>query len=184
MRELVLENVYNFRECLHLALEYFKISSASISIMQENKIILKSEEELPEKSAFLEKMKELALSVKKKALEEKINQICNEKILLGFDCDALGSLHHYDARIEDQINIQALVSANLGSFFRCAEVLEDKSYSNKIYKEHTAEQIRSVFNSALKFKSDLLAFYGKQKERLASINSLEELEAFKIGELD
>ncbi|WP_033615956.1 hypothetical protein [Helicobacter pylori] len=183
MRELVLENVYNFRECLHLVLEFFKISSASIS-MQENKIILKSEEELPEKSAFLEKMKELALTSKKKALEEKINQICNKKILLGFDCDALGSLHHYDTRLEDQINIQALASANLGSFFRCAEVLEDKSHSNKIYKEHTAEQIKSVFNSGLKFKSDLLAFYGKQKEKLASINSLEELEAFKISELE
>ncbi len=183
MKELVLESVYNFRECLHLVLEFFKISSASIS-MQENKLILKSEEELPPQSAFLEKMKELALSVKKKALEEKINQICNEKILSGFDCDALGSLHHYDTRLEDQINIQALASANLGSFFRCAEVLADKSYSNKIYKEHTAEQIKSVFNSGLKFKSDLLAFYGKEKERLASINSLEELEAFKISELE
>ncbi len=183
MRELVLENVYNFRECLHLALEYFKISSASIS-MQENNIVLKSEEALPPKSAFLEKMKELALTSKKKSIEEKINQICNEKILLGFDCDALGNLHHYDTRLEDQINLQALVSANLGSPFRCAEVLEDKSYSNKIYKEHTAEQIKSVFNSALKFKSDLLAFYGKQKEKLANINSLEELEAFKISELE
>ncbi len=181
MRELVLENVSYFRECLHLALEYFKISSASIS-MQENNIILKSEEELPSKSAFLEKMKELALTSKKKSIEEKINQICNEKILLGFDCDSLGSLHHYDTRLEDQINIQALASANLGSSFRCAEVLEDKSCSNKIYKEHTAEQIKSVFNSALKFKSDLLVFYGKQKEKLASINSLEELEAFKISE--
>ncbi len=183
MRELVLENVFNFRECLHLALEFFKISNASIS-MQENKIILKSEEELPQKSAFLEKMKELALTSKKKALEEKINKICEEKILLGFDCDALGSLHHYDARLEDQINIQALANANLGSFFRCAEVLEDKSYSNKIYKEHTAEQIKSVFNSGLKFKSDLLVLCGKQKEKLASINSLEELEAFKISELE
>ncbi len=183
MNELVLENVYNFRECLHLALEFFKISSASIS-MQENNLILKSEEALPPQSVLLEKMKELALTSKKKALEEKINTLCNEKILSGFDCDALGSLHHYDARLEDQINIQALASANLGSFFRCAEVLADKSYSKKIYKEHTAEQIKSVFNSGLKFKSDLLAFYGKQKEKLASINSLEELEAFKISELE
>ncbi|WP_240446418.1 hypothetical protein [Helicobacter pylori] len=183
MNELVLENVNNFRECLYLALEFFKISSASIS-MQENKIILKSDEDLPEKSAFLEKMKELALSVEKKALEEKINQICNEKIFSGFDCDALGSLHHYDTRLEDQINIQALVSADLGSSFRCAEALGNGSYSNKIYKEHTAEQIKSVFNSGLKFKSDLLAFYGKQKEKLAGINSLEELEAFKISEIE
>ncbi|WP_240442417.1 hypothetical protein [Helicobacter pylori] len=183
MNELVLENVNNFRECLHLALEFFKISTASIS-MQENKIILKSDEDLPLKSAFLEKLKELALSVGKKALEEKINQICNEKILSGFDCDALGSLHHYDTRIEDQINIQSLASANLGSFFRCTEVLGNGSYSNKVYKKHTAEQIKSVFNSGLKFKSDLLAFYGKQKEKLASINSLEELEAFKISELE
>ncbi len=183
MNELVLENVNNFRECLHLALEFFKISSASIS-MQGNNLILKSDEDLPQKSAFLEKMKELALTSKKKALEEKINQICNEKILSGFDCDALGSLHHYDTRLEDQINIQALASANLGSFFRCAEALGNKSYSNKIYKEHTAEQIKSVFNSGLKFKSDLLAFYGKQKEKLANINSLEELEAFNISELE
>ncbi|WP_240444957.1 hypothetical protein [Helicobacter pylori] len=183
MNELVLENVYSFRECLHLALEFFKISSASIS-MQGNNLILKSEEALPPKNDFLEKLKELALTSKKKALEEKINKLCEEKILSGFDCDALGNLHHYDTRLEDQINIQALASANLGSFFRCAEVLEDKSYSNKIYKEHTAEQIKSVFNSGLKFKSDLLAFYGKEKEKLAGINSLEELEAFKISELE
>ncbi len=183
MNELVLENVTHFRECLHLALEFFKIATASIS-MQGNNLILQSDEVLPLKNVFLEKLKELALIEKKKALEEKINQICNEKILSGFDCDALGSLHHYDTKLEDQINIQALVSDNLGSFFRCAEVLEDKSHYNKTYKEHTAKQIKSVFDSGLKFKSDLLAFYGKEKERLAGINSLEELEAFKINELE
>ncbi len=183
MKELVLENVSNFRECLHLALEFFKIECASIT-MQGNNLILESDEDLPERSAFLEKLKELALTSKKKALEEKINKICDEKISKGFDCDALGSLHHYDMRLEDQLNIQALANANLGNFFRCAEVLEDKSYSDKTYKEHTAEQIEKVFSVGLEHKTKVLLFCGNEKERLQKIHSLEELEAFKINELE
>ncbi|WRG13475.1 hypothetical protein FNE27_04295 [Helicobacter pylori] len=139
-------------------------------------------EETPTKDQVLEKLKEIKLKQKKQELEKEISAVCKEKIIKGFTSEALGSPHAYDLTIEDQTNLQALVIAGIDSVFRCAEVSNDGVVSNKTYKNHTKAQILKLSHEALGFKQKLIVFYGREKERLNAINSLEALEKFVIKE--
>ncbi|WQY64246.1 hypothetical protein FFR88_00975 [Helicobacter pylori] len=136
-------------------------------------ITLSENQETPTKKQVLERLKEITL--------EKINAICKEKIINGFRSEVLGSLHAYDLTLEDQANLQALVMANIDSVFRCAEI-SNGVIGFKTYKKHTKAQILRLSQEALKFKQNLIVFYGREKERLSAINSLEALEKFKIKE--
>ncbi|MCQ2685988.1 hypothetical protein JT192_07485 [Helicobacter pylori] len=117
----------------------------------------------------------------KEATLEKINAICKEKIIKEFKSEVLGSLHAYDLTLEDQANLQALVIAGIDSVFRCAEV-SNGVIGFKTYKKHTKAQFLRLSKEALKFKSDLILFYGREKERLNAVTSLEALEKFVIKE--
>ncbi|MCQ2812032.1 hypothetical protein JT065_01595 [Helicobacter pylori] len=145
-------------------------------------IIPSENQEKPTKEQVLEKLKEITLKQKKQEIENKINFICKEKITKGFKSEVLGSMHAYDLTLEDQTNLQALVIANIDSVFRCAEVSNDGVVSNKTYKNHTKAQILRLSHEALKFKQKVIVFYGREKERLKAITSLEELEKFHIKE--
>ncbi|MFP6029604.1 hypothetical protein ACLF8T_05435 [Helicobacter pylori] len=138
-------------------------------------------EETPTKEQVLEKFKEIMLKQKKKEIEAKINAICKEKIIKGFTSEILGSPHAYDLTLEDQTNLQALLIAGIDSVFRCAEV-NNGVVGDKTNKNHTKAQILRLSHEALKFKQKLIIFYGREKERLNAITSLEELEKFKIKE--
>ncbi|PUD44144.1 hypothetical protein [Helicobacter pylori] len=144
-------------------------------------LIPKQNQETPTKDQVLEKIKEVALKKKKQELKDKINAICKEKIINGFKSEVLGSLHAYDLALEDQANLQALVLANIDSIFRCSEVINGV-LGFKTYKKHTKTQLLKLSQEALKFKSDLILFYGREKERLNAITSLEALEKFEIKE--
>ncbi|WRG57997.1 hypothetical protein FNE07_05205 [Helicobacter pylori] len=122
---------------------------------------------------IFKRLKELTL--------EKINAICKEKIINEFKSEVLGSLHAYDLTLEDQANLQALVIAGVDSVFRCTEVINGV-LGNKTYKKHTKAQLLRLSKEALKFKSDLILFYGREKERLQAVTSLEALEKFQIKE--
>ncbi len=147
----------------------------------ELNIIPKDNNKTPTKEQVLEKLKEITLKTKKQELEKEINAICKEKIIKDFRSSVLGNLHAYDLTLEDQANLQALVIAGIDSVFRCAEV-SNGVVSNKTYKNHTKEQIIQLSQDALKFKQKLIVFYGREKERLNAINSLEELKKFVIKE--
>ncbi|WRC46633.1 hypothetical protein E5L14_03580 [Helicobacter pylori] len=144
-------------------------------------IITSENQETPTKEQLLEKIKETKLKTKKQELEKEINAICKEKINKGFTSEVLGSAHAYDFSLEDQANLQALVVAGIDSVFKCAEVLNGV-LGNKTYKKHTKAQILQLSKEALKFKQNLIIFYGREKERLNAIASLEELEKFSIKE--
>ncbi|MGN8512736.1 hypothetical protein ACR9MD_07910 [Helicobacter pylori] len=143
--------------------------------------ILIENNETPTKDQVLEKLKEITLKQKKQEIETKINAICKEKITKGFTSEVLGSLHAYNLTLEDQSNLQSLIVAYIDSVFRCAEV-SNGVIGNKTYKKHTKEQLKNLAQQALKFKQDLIVFYGREKERLNSITSLEALEKFAIKE--
>ncbi|MBS3015451.1 hypothetical protein [Helicobacter pylori] len=128
-----------------------------------------------------QKIKENVFKRLKEITIEKINAICKEKIIKGFKSEVLGSLHVYDLTLEDQANLQALVTAGIDSVFRCAEV-SNGVIGFKTYKKHTKAQLLKLFQEALKFKYDLILFYGREKERLQAITSLEALEKFVIKE--
>ncbi|STO73284.1 Uncharacterised protein [Helicobacter pylori] len=142
----------------------------TIEKMESSDITLSEDQKKPSEEQISQRLKELML--------EKINAICKEKITKEFKSEVLGSLHAYDLTLEDQANLQALVFANIDSVFRCAEVINGV-IGNKTYKKHTKAQLLKLSQEALKFKSDLILFYGREKERLKAITSLEALKEEK-----
>ncbi|WRG80573.1 hypothetical protein E5E14_04985 [Helicobacter pylori] len=180
---MVLENACEYKDYLASVFDAmgfngkFEIIGNSIHL----NIITSENQETPTKKQVLEKLKEITLKKKKQELEKEINAICKEKITKGFISEVLGSPHAYDFTLEDQANLQALVLANIDSVFRCAEV-SNGVVGNKTYKKHTKAQILKLSQEALKFKQSLIVFYGREKERLNAITSLEALEKFTIKE--
>ncbi|WQY61294.1 hypothetical protein KVM94_00990 [Helicobacter pylori] len=180
---MILENACEFKEYLPSVFDELGFSGG-FEVIDNNihlNIIPSENQETPTKEQVLEKLKELTLKKKKQGIEAKINAICKEKITKEFKSEVLGSLHAYDLTLEDQANLQALVVAGIDSVFRCAEVINGV-LGFKTYKKHTKAQLLKLSKEALKFKSDLILFYGMEKERLQAITSLEALEKFEIKE--
>ncbi|GAA8814030.1 hypothetical protein DUHN40_06530 [Helicobacter pylori] len=181
---MILENASEFNKYLSSVFDEmgfygsFEVVGKNINI---NIIPKDNNDLLPTKEQVLEKLKEIMLKKKKQELESQINAICKEKILKDFKSSVLGSVHVYDLALEDQANLQALVIAGIDSVFRCAEVSNGVAL-NKTYKKHTKAQILKLSQEALKFKQNLIVFYGREKERLNAVNSLEALEKFVIKE--
>lgn len=180
---MILENACEYKDYLGSVFDAmgFYGSFEVVGNNIELNIIPKDGNETPTKEQVLEKLKEITLKAKKQELENQINAICKEKIIKDFRSEVLGSLHAYDLTLEDQANLQALVIANIDSVFRCAEV-SNGVVSDKTYKNHTKAQILSLSQQALRFKQNLIVFYGREKERLNAVNSLEALENFVIKE--
>ncbi|WQR79235.1 hypothetical protein KVD17_01275 [Helicobacter pylori] len=180
---MILENACEFKEYLPSVFDELGFNG-SFEVVDNHihlNLIPSENQETPTKDQVLETLKELTLKQKKQELENKINAICKEKIINDFKSEVLGSLHAYDLTLEDQANLQALVLANIDSVFRCAEV-SNGVVGFKTYKKHTKAQLLQLSKEALKFKSDLILFYGREKERLQAVTSLEALEKFQIKE--
>ncbi len=178
---MILENACEYKEYLGSVFDEMGFSGSFEVVGNAIHLNIISENETPTKDQVLEKLKELTLKQKKQELEKEINAICKEKIVKDFRSSVLGNLHAYDLTLEDQSNLQALVIANIDSVFRCLEV-NNGVIGAKTYKKHTKAQILQLSKEALNFKQKLIIFYGREKERLNAINSLEELEKFKIKE--
>ncbi|MGN8518318.1 hypothetical protein ACR9M8_06235 [Helicobacter pylori] len=181
---MILENACEYKEYLPDVFDELGFNG-SLEVFDNAihiNIIMSENQETPTKEQVLEKLKEITLKKKKQELEKEINAICREKILKNFRSSVLGSMHAYDLTLEDQANLQALLIAGIDSVFRCAEVSNDGVIGYKTYKKHTKAQLLKLSQEALKFKSDLILFYGREKDRLNAINSLEALEKFVIKE--
>ncbi|EJC08608.1 hypothetical protein HPHPP13_0604 [Helicobacter pylori Hp P-13] len=180
---MILENACEFKEYLPSVFDEMGFIG-SFEVIDNDihfNIIPSQNQEAPTKEQVLEKLIENTLKKKKQELEAKINAICKEKITKDFKSEVLGSLHAYDLTLEDQTNLQALVIAGIDSVFRCAEI-SNGVVGFKTYKKHTKAQLLKLSQEALKFKSDLILFYGREKERLNAVTSLEALEKFEIKE--
>ncbi len=180
---MILENACEFKEYLPGVFDELGFNG-SFEVVENNihlSLIPSENQETPTKDQVLETLKEITLRTKKQELEKEINAICKEKITKEFKSEVLGSLHAYDLTLEDQSNLQALVLASIDSVFRCAEVINGV-LGFKTYKKHTKAQLLRLSQEALKFKSDLILFYGREKERLNDVSSLEALEKFQIKE--
>ncbi|GAA7306161.1 hypothetical protein HpBGD104_12090 [Helicobacter pylori] len=178
---MILENACEFKEYLGAVFDEMGFSGSFEVFDNKIRLNIISDNETPNKEQILEKLKEITLKKKKQELEAQINAICKEKITKSFRSSVLGSLHAYDLTLEDQTNLQALFIAGIDSVFRCAEV-SNGVLENKTNKKHTKTQIMQLSKEILKFKMDLIVFYGREKERLNAISRLEELEKFKIKE--
>ncbi|WP_120870750.1 hypothetical protein [Helicobacter pylori] len=180
---MILENACDYKDYLGSVFDELGFSGSFevVGNAIHLNIITSDNQEIPTKEQVLQKLQEITLKKKKQELEKEINAICKEKILKGFRSSVLGNVHVYDLTLEDQANLQALVLANIDSVFRCAEVSNGVTGA-KTYKKHTKAQILQLSNEALTFKQKLIIFYGREKELLNAINSLEELEKFQIKE--
>ncbi|GAA7266084.1 hypothetical protein ID0507_09440 [Helicobacter pylori] len=178
---MILEHACEFKEYLESVFDEMGFSGSFEVFDKVIHLNIISQNETPTKEQILEKLKEIALKKKKQELEKEINAICKEKIIKDFKSSVLGSVHAYDLTLEDQANLQALVIAGIDSVFRCTEATNGV-LGYKTYKKHTKAQIIQLSKEALKFKTDLIVFYGREKERLNAVSSLEELEKFVIKE--
>ncbi|OPG48084.1 DUF4376 domain-containing protein [Helicobacter pylori] len=178
---MILENACEYKDYLPDVFDAMGFNGKFETIGNSIHLDIITENETPTKDQVLEKLQEIVLKTKKQELEKAINAICKEKIIKGFISEVLGRPHAYDLTIEDQTNLQALIVANIDSLFRCAEVINGV-IGKKTYKEHTKEQILQLAKEALKFKQDLIVFYGREKERLEVVSSLEAVEKFTIKE--
>ncbi|EQD92257.1 hypothetical protein L934_03650 [Helicobacter pylori PZ5080] len=179
---MILENACEYKEYLLSAFDELGFSGSFEVIGESIHLNIIPENETPTKDQVLKKIQEIMLKTKKQELEKAINAICKEKIIKGFTSEVLGRPHVYGLTLEDQMNLQALLMANIDSVFRCAEVSNDGVVGNNTYKNHTKAQILKLSHEALNFKQKLIVFYGQEKLRLNAINSLEALEKFKIKE--
>ena len=107
-----------------------------------------------------------------------INQACQSEIYAGFDSAALGSVHHYPAKAQDQANLVASVTASLLPAnqpdwltpFWCAD--DQNAWA---YTMHTASQIQQTGSDG---KAAILAALGKNEalqQQIAAGVSIEDV---------
>ncbi|MUU51994.1 hypothetical protein F7205_00440 [Helicobacter pylori] len=178
---MILENACEYKDYLGSIFDIMGFNGSFEIIGNAICLNIVSDKEIPTKEQVLEKLQEITLKQKKQEIEKEINAICKKKIINDFKSEVLGSLHAYDLTLEDQANLQALVIAGIDSVFRCAEI-SNGVLGFKTYKKHTKAQLLKLSQEALKFKSNLILFYGREKERLEAVTSLEALKKFEIKE--
>lgn len=141
----------------------------------ENNIYVRAENlDNPFKISSIPLSYELSLTEElNKLKEQKINEMnakCDE-LLTEFSSSALGEEYIYDAKLEDQLNLMGLVSANIDSFFRCR-----KKEGLKANIEHTKEQLKQVYIDGLTYKSEIIYICGVLKAYILEQNSKDVLQ--------
>ena len=112
------------------------------------------------------------LSSYKDELIDDLDRETNEQILAGFDSSALGTPHHYDALIENQINIIGAVLVGTELYYSCTN-----QNGVKDMRLHTAEQIKQVFTDGVIYKQTLVSQYYQKRDAIRNASTLNELVA-------
>ena len=68
-----------------------------------------------------------------------VNTACEQEIVAGFVCDALGETYFYDSALVDQINLNSQLLSGAGGLVACRD-----TDNVKAYREHTADQLHLV----------------------------------------
>lgn len=106
---------------------------------------------------------------------EELNRTC-DTLIKQFKSSATGEERIYDADIEDQLNITAIVMAGVDSYFRCS-----KDGINKENVSHSAEQMKQVFADGLKYKSQVIGVCGILKAFVDSQTSVDTIKTINWG---
>lgn len=93
---------------------------------------------------------------------EAINSGCARYIESGFNSDALGEPHRYDSALEDQVNLTGLIVSRLDALCACYG-----SDNEKVFREHTADQLHIVGQHLVKHKQATLLQAESLKRALA-----------------
>lgn len=100
-----------------------------------------------------------------------LSEQCGAAIVGGFTSSALGSVHHYDGGIEDQVNIMGAAMAGVDLPFRC----RDDVLREKIFRPHTAAQMAQVYADGVAFKLQQLARLETLRAAVNNASTLEEV---------
>lgn len=110
---------------------------------------------------------------KKKLLN--INTLCEAAIVGGFTSSALGSVHVYQSDRDDQINLIGLVTAGADDLLKCG-VDDGNGNITWDWKQHTAAQLKAVFDDGALFKKQQLIKANTLKAQVAAATTAEELD--------
>lgn len=104
-----------------------------------------------------------------------INAACTAAITGGFISPALGEPHQYSSELDDQLNLTGVILRAADSLYACRDAA-----GIKIFRPHTALELRQVGDDFTVFKLTLLQQANSLKQQLdqaLAMNDLEALEA-------
>lgn len=106
----------------------------------------------------------------KKEKIDSINKSCEETITAGFGADALGEVYYYQSSRDDQINLQSYVTTDIDLPLKC-------SADNETFEfiEHTALQIKKVFDAFTIYKVETLYKANELKKQIDTAKTEEQL---------
>lgn len=104
-----------------------------------------------------------------------LSESCREAIVGGFTSSALGSVHHYDGGIEDQVNIMGAAMAGVDLPFRC----RDDVLREKIFRPHTAAQMAQVYADGVSYKLAQLSRLEIKRAALNNATTVDEVNAIE-----
>lgn len=122
---------------------------------------------LPE--AYVKEQERLLNEAKQLKIKE-LNALCDSH-LASFESSALGEIHSYDSKLEDQLNLLGLVSAGIDSYFRCLK----KGESLKQNLPHSKAQLAQVYKDGLTYKSEQIYKCGLLKAKVEAAKTLDEV---------
>lgn len=104
-----------------------------------------------------------------------INGSCEQAITSGFTSSALGTLHHYTSKLDDQLNLTGAVLRGLDMPYACRD-----EQGVKEFRLHTAEQLRQVGDDFTLYKLQLLQHANKLKQQLDLALATGDVEAMAL----
>ena len=76
-----------------------------------------------------------------------LNTACGNFMVSGFTSSALGNVHTYDSKLEDQLNLTGVMALNADSYYKCVD-----GAGVKAFLPHSAAQIKQVGIDGAMFK--------------------------------
>ena len=90
-----------------------------------------------------------------------IDQRCEEAITSGFTSSAIGTRADYSSQLDDQLNLNAAILLGIDMHYPCRD-----AQGEKVFRLHTAQQLRQVGEDFNQFKMKLLVYANELKQQL------------------
>ena len=101
-----------------------------------------------------------------------LNIACGNFMLNGFTSSALGNVHIYDSKLEDQLNLTGVMALNADSYYKCLD-----GAGVKAFLPHSAAQIKQVGIDGAMFKMVALSKVDGLKKAVMLATTLADINA-------
>ena len=143
-----------------------------VSFGEEIRVDFASDATQEQQDLVLSNLPDLVLAAAKKNKIAALSKDCEAAICSGFTSEALGSPHHYNGQLDNQINLIFLGNAGLDVPYTCTD-----SAGIKEARLHTADQIRQVSLDGGSYKMSQMQKYRDLKALVEQATTPEEVEA-------